>query len=209
MIAKLAGMVDTLGESSAVIDVGGVGYLVQASGRTLAGFHQGQAASLLVETHVRDDGIFLYGFRDRLERDWFRLLTQVQGVGPKVALSVLTSFAPDDLARAVASSDRTALRRASGVGAKLAARIVVELKDKIDAIGLGPARAARRDGETVADERLRDAVSALVNLGYGAGEAMAAVARAARRQPADAKVEALIRAGLKELVRTPSAEAVE
>lgn len=208
MIAKLAGIVDSLSENTAIIDVGGVGYLVQASGRTLSGLRPGQAGSLLVETHVRDDGIYLYGFRDRLERDWFRMLNQVQGVGPKVALSVLTSFAPDDLARAIASADRTALKRASGVGAKLAIRIVVELKDKIDAIDLGGTPVLGTDDGTVGDRRLHDAVSALVHLGYGASEAMAAVARAARRQAADAKLETLIRAGLKELARLPAAEGV-
>ena len=206
MIAKLAGVVDTLSESSAIIDVGGVGYLVQASGRTLAGLHHGQAASLLIETHVREDGIYLYGFRDRLERDWFRMLTQLQGVGPKVALSVLTVFSSDDLTRAIASSDRTALKRAPGVGAKLAIRIVVELKDKIGSIDLGAT--PRPEAEEGGDRRIHDAVSALVNLGYGAGPAMAAVARAARSQAADAKLETLIHAGLKELARTPAGEAV-
>ncbi|MSO54249.1 MAG: Holliday junction branch migration protein RuvA [Rhodospirillales bacterium] len=208
MIAKLAGVIDSLSESSAIVDVGGVGYLVQASGRTLASLHQGQAASLLVETHLREDGIYLYGFRDRLERGWFRLLTQVQGVGPKVALSMLTVFSSDDLTHAIVASDAAALKRAPGVGAKLAARIVVELKDKIGAVDLGVVHPlAAREGET-GDRRLHEAVSALVNLGYGAGEAMAAVARAARGQAANAKVEVLIRGGLKELARAPAGEAV-
>jgi len=195
MIAKLAGLLDQAGGDSAVIDVGGVGYLVFCSARTLARMPaKGAPVSLLIETHVREDHIHLYGFAEPAERDWFRLLTTVQGVGAKLALAVLGVLGPEDLMRAIAAADKVSLARAPGVGQKLAQRIATELKDKVRAVALGPAAAElpQRGSEA-------DAVSALVNLGYRRAEAFDAVIEAARRLGGSAPVDALIRAGLKEL----------
>jgi Holliday junction DNA helicase RuvA len=195
MIAKLAGLLDQAGSDSAVVDVGGVGYLVFCSARTLARMPaKGAPVSLLIETHVREDHIHLYGFSEPAERDWFRLLTTVQGVGAKLALALLGVLGPEDLMRAIAAADKASLARAPGVGQKLAQRIATELKDKVRAVALGPAAAdlPQRGSEV-------DAVSALVNLGYKRAEAFDAVIEAARRLGAGAPVDALIRAGLKEL----------
>ena len=207
MIAKLTGLIDSLGDGRAVIDVGGVGYLMFCSGRTLACLGAGEVAEVLVETHVREDHIHLYGFIDATERDWFRLLTTVQGVGAKVALGLLSVLAPDALMQAVASQDKAVITQAPGVGPKLAARILSELKDKVGDMALaaqpGVVRIAALDGG--AEETggivgpLRDAASALVNLGYQPSEALGAVSRAAGRLGDGASVEALIRAGLGEL----------
>ncbi len=195
MIAKLTGLVDSLGEDWVVIDVGGVGYLVFGSGGTLGRLAAGEIASLEIETHVREDHIHLYGFTDAAERDWFRILMTVQGVGARVALAILTVLTPDQLMPAIAAADKAALTRAAGVGTKLAARILSELKDKVGDIALGSAVVAGdAAGGTAAD-----AVSALVNLGYGPTESYAAVSHAARRLGAVADVETLIRAGLAEL----------
>ena len=195
MIAKLTGLLDQAGSDSAVIDVGGVGYLVFCSARSLGRMPaKGAPVSLLIETHVREDHIHLYGFAEPAERDWFRLLTTVQGVGAKLALALLGVLSPDDLMRAIAAADKASLARAPGVGQKLAQRIATELKDKVRAVALGPAAAElpQRGSEA-------DAVSALVNLGYRRAEAFDAVIEAARRLGASAPVDALIRAGLKEL----------
>jgi len=202
MIAKLTGRVDSLGDDWAVIDVGGVGYLVFCSGRTLGRLIEGGPASLVIETHVREDHIHLYGFMDGPERDWFRLLTQVQGVGAKVGMAILSALSVDDILHAVAAGDRTALSRAPGVGAKLAGRIASELKEKVGAMALGTAArgpAAARIATPGAPGNTADAVSALVNLGYGAAEALRAVSQAAGRLGADVDLPALIRAGLSEL----------
>lgn len=201
MIALLRGLLESVSEDSAIIDVNGVGYLVFASARTLRALPQpGQQARLHIETHVREDHIHLYGFGDENERDWFRLLLTVQGVGAKVALSILSALAPQDIANAIAAQDRTTLSRAQGVGPKLAARLLTELKDKVSAIAIpGAALKAKAGGETQAATVNEDAVSALVNLGYKRAEAFGAVARAAQRMGKDGNVEALIRAGLKEL----------
>ena len=212
MIAKLTGRFDAAGPDWAVIDVGGVGYLIHASGRTLARLGQVEgAASVWVDTHVREDRIVLYAFFDTVERDWFRLLITVQGVGPKVALAILGALDPESLHRALIAQDKTALCRADGVGAKLAARVLAELKDKAGAFAQGPAAAAALGANLaggvvpVASGAAADAVSALVNLGYGRSEAFAAVTTAARALGAGAGVEVgageLIRAGLKELSR--------
>ena len=195
MIAKLTGLVDSLGEGWVVIDVGGVGYLVLGSGSTLDRLATGEMATLEIETHVREDHIHLYGFTDAVERDWFRILMTVQGVGSKVALAILTVLTPDQLMPAIAAGDRAALTQATGVGSKLAVRILSELKDKVGDIALGPAAVAGDAAGVTAT----DAVSALVNLGYGASESYAAVAHAAGRLGSAADVEALIRAGLAEL----------
>ncbi len=205
MIGKLTGVLDASGEDWAVVDVNGVGYLVFCSRRTLerAG-RPGEAVSLLVETHVREDHIHLYGFADPAERDWFRLLSTVQGVGAKMALAVLSTLSPGDLIRAIAAQDKAALTRASGVGPKLAARILAELKDKAGAIALGLAVGPGADAGVGArsaglEAAAEDALSALVNLGYGRSEALGAVAEASRRLGAQAPLAALIKEGLKEL----------
>ena len=195
MIAKLTGIVDSIGEDWAVIDVAGVGYLVFCNGRTLGRLSIGESAVLLVETEMREDRIQLYGFAETAEREWFRLLTTVQGVGAKAALAILTVLAPNDLVTAIAAADHAAIRRASGVGPKLAGRIVSELKDKVANITLGPAAATA----TPASAATADAVSALVNLGYTPSEALGAVSDSARRLGADAATAALIRAALSEL----------
>jgi len=195
VIAKLTGLVDSLGEDWVVIDVGGVGYLVFGSGGTLGRLVVGEIASLEIETHVREDHIHLYGFTDVAERDWFRILMTVQGVGARVALAILTVLTPDQLMPAIAAADKAALTRAAGVGSKLAARILSELKDKVGDIALGSAEVA---GDAIGGTAA-DAVSALINLGYGPTESYAAVSHAARRLGAVADVEALIRAGLLEL----------
>ena len=211
MIAKLTGILDHIGAEGAVIDVGGVGYLVFASARTLGRLPPpGGPARVLVETHVREDHIHLYGFADAAERDWFRLLTTVQGVGAKVALAILSVVAPDELTLAIVSQDRTTLARADGVGPKLAARIVNELKDKVGSLALAATNAAAPVAAVKAASEpgaTGDAVSALVNLGYRRAEAFGAVAAAARRLGGDAKVEALIRAGLQELAQGTNADA--
>ena len=195
MIGRLTGIVDLNDPDIVLVDVSGVGYLVQTSSRTSGSLVQGERATLLVETQVREDSITLFGFADRRERDWFRLLTGVQSVGGRVALSLLSVLGPDELPAAVASGDRKALSRADGVGPKLAARIANELKDKMGSQGLPAASDGTGAG---ADE---EAVSALVNLGYGRAEAFGAVAGAKRRLGAEAGLDDLIRAGLGELAR--------
>jgi Holliday junction DNA helicase RuvA len=204
VISRLKGIVDVIGSESAVIDVNGVGYLVFASGRTLGKLTRGEAAVIEVETHVREDHIHLYGFFDGAERDWFKLLTTVQGVGAKVGLAILGVLSPDELLRAIAAGDKGALGRASGVGPKLATRIVSELKDKVGHLALGAAAASAGAGQAIelpaaAPTALADAASALVNLGYGPSEALGAVSRASGLLGAAASVEALIQGGLKEL----------
>ncbi|MBM3647400.1 MAG: Holliday junction branch migration protein RuvA [Alphaproteobacteria bacterium] len=202
MIAKLKGTVDSVDLDSAVIDVGGVGYLVAASSRTLRDLVPGGAVTVLVETIVREDAIALFGFLQAAERDWFRILTTVQGVGAKVALSILSTLAPDEIARAIAAQDRATLSRPAGVGPKLAARLATELKDKAAAFGVAPAGKASDVQATPAAGSLNeDAVSALVNLGYKRVEAFGAVARVTQRLGSDAKLDAVIRAGLQELSR--------
>lgn len=201
MIALLRGLLESADEDSAVIDVNGVGYLVFASARTLRALPQpGQSVRLHIETHVREDHIHLYAFAEENERDWFRLLLTVQGVGARVALSILSALAPHDIATAIAAQDRTALSRAQGVGPKLAARLLTELKDKASAIAIpGAALRAKAGADSQPAGINEDAVSALVNLGYKRAEAFGAVARAAQRLGGGSNVEALIRAGLKEL----------
>ena len=203
MIAKLKGVVDAIDEGGAVIDVNGVGYLVSASSRTLRDLVVGQPATLLVETIVREDAIALYGFLETDERDWFRILTTVQGVGARVGLSILSTLAPDEIARAIAAGDKASLSRPAGVGPKLAARLATELKDKAAAFGVAPApaRASEAAAPAVAGSVNEDAVSALVNLGYRRVEAFGAVARVTQRLGAGAPLDAVIRGGLQELAR--------
>lgn len=210
MIGKLTGLVDWLGEDRAIIDVSGVGYLVFCSGRTLGRLGgQGQPALLWIDTHVREDHIHLYGFAERAEQEWFRLLSSVQGVGARMAMAILTVLAPEELVRAIASQDKTALTRASGVGPKLAGRITSELKDKVGAVDWGAGgvhealSGATAGGAAAGGKKAggvnEDAVSALVNLGYKRAEAFGAVARAAGALGDEAALEDLIRQGLKEL----------
>jgi Holliday junction DNA helicase RuvA len=200
MIAQLTGRVDSLVEGSCIIDVNGVGYLVQASTRTLAALPQPPAtARLLIETHVREDAILLYGFADPAERDWFRLLTTVQGVGGKVALSVLSALSPRDLVGAIAAGDRASLTRAPGVGPRLAVRLLTELREKAGAMPTGGAGVtaplARAAGPA------EDALSALTNLGYRRAEAQPVVARVVERLGDQAGLDAVIRDSLKELAQ--------
>jgi Holliday junction DNA helicase RuvA len=203
MIGKLKGTIDSYGEDFVILDVHGVGYQVHCSARTLQTLPAvGEAATLAIETHVREDLIRLYGFASDVEREWFRLLQTVQGVGAKVALAVLGTLKPAELANAIALRDRAAVSRTPGVGPKVAERIVTELKDKAPAFtDIDPA-VVRLTGE-VEDRRapqpVRDAVSALVNLGYGQPQAAAAIAAATRSAGEGADTPSLIRLGLKEL----------
>lgn len=199
MIAQLTGRVDSLSDGTCVIDVGGVGYLVQASSRTLAALPQPPApAKLLIETHVREDAILLYGFADSAERDWFRLLTTVQGVGGKVALGILSALSPSDLVGAIAAGDKASLNRAPGVGPRLAVRLLTELRDKVGAM---PTAVGLTYAPSAPASPAEDAVSALVNLGYRRPEAAQVVARIADRLGEAATLDALIRDSLKELAQ--------
>jgi holliday junction DNA helicase RuvA len=199
MIAKLTGRIDSLEDGRCVMDVGGVGYLVQASTRTLAALPVGGTTALLIETQVREDAIVLYGFADPAEREWFRVLTTVQGVGAKVALNILSALSPRDLVAAIQAGDRGALTRAAGVGAKLAVRLLTELRERAGAmpvgVGYSPVLPPPQTGVAA------DALSALVNLGYRRAEAQDAVARALDRLGDDASLDGAIREGLKELAR--------
>jgi Holliday junction DNA helicase RuvA len=205
MIGKLKGVVDSYGEDFIILDVGGVGYVVHCSGRTLQALPPaGEPAVLSIETYVREDQIRLFGFLTDVEREWFRLLQTVQGVGARVALAVLGTLKPADLATAVAMRDRAAVARTPGVGPKVAERIVTELKDKAPAYAsVDPAvirlAGAVEDGR--APQPLTDAISALVNLGYGQPQAAAAVSAAAREAGEGADAARLIRLGLRELSR--------
>jgi Holliday junction DNA helicase RuvA len=203
MIGKLKGIIDDYGEDCIVLDVNGVGYLVHCSPRTLQELPAiGQPATLAIETYVREDQIRLFGFLTEIEREWFRLLQTVQGVGAKVALAVLGTLKPGDLASAIAMRDKAMVARTPGVGPKVAERIVTELKDKAPAYsGVDPAviRLSAAVDDRRAPQPVADAVSALVNLGYGQPQAAAAIAAAARSAGEGADAARLIRLGLKEL----------
>jgi Holliday junction DNA helicase RuvA len=205
MIGKLKGVIDTYGEDFVIVDVGGVGYVAHCSVRTLQALPGiGEPVVLSIETHVREDQIRLFGFLSDIEREWFRLLQTVQGVGTKVALSVLGTLKPADLANAVAMRDKAMIARSPGVGPKVAERIVTELKDKAPAYtNVDPAlvRLAGAVEEKRAPQPVLDAISALVNLGYGQPQAAAAVAAANRAAGEGADAADLIRRGLKELAR--------
>ena len=199
MIGKLTGRLDSVHEGGCVVDVNGVGYVLSASSRAVAAMPQPPAVGVMwVETVVREDAITLYGFGDTAERDWFRLLTAIQGVGPKVALALLSALSPADLAAAILAGDRGSLSRANGVGPKLAVRLVSELRDRIGAMPTGsflpaPAYATPGGGAEA------DAVSALLNLGWRRPEAAAAVARVAARLGEGAELGLLLRESLKEM----------
>jgi holliday junction DNA helicase RuvA len=197
MIARLRGIVDAISDLSCIIDVGGVGYLVFCSTRTLGALPSTGTASLLIETHVREDAISLYGFASGAERDWFRLLTTVQGVGAKVALALLSALSPDQLIAAIATGDKSALTRSPGVGPKLAIRILTELREKAGVMPGG----ATMPVAFVPKGAAADALSALTNLGYRRAEAEAALARAGEEHGPDAALDVLIRAGLKALAK--------
>ena len=203
MIGKLKGIVDSYGEDNIILDVNGVGYLVHCSARTLAALPApGEAATLSIETYVREDQIKLFGFASDAEREWFRLLQTVQGVGAKVALAVLGTLKPSELATAIATRDKAMVARTPGVGNKVAERIVTELKDKAPAFAdVDPAvvHLAGSLDEKRAPKPVADAVSALVNLGYGQPQAAAAIASASRSAGESAETAQLIRLGLKEL----------
>jgi Holliday junction DNA helicase RuvA len=198
MIAKLRGLLDGFGSDHAIVDVGGVGYLVYASSRTLSALGAiGEEIVLHTEMLVAQDSIRLMGFASAAERDWFRLLTSVQGVGGRVALAILSALSGDEVHRAVASGDHAMIARAQGVGPKLGRRIVNELKDKTGSIALGPGGGP----VTPADSQSQDAVSALVNLGFRPSEAAAAVAKAEAELGADASLDLLVRTALKKAAR--------
>ena len=205
MIGKLKGVIDAAGEDHVIVDVHGVGYVVHCSARTLQKLPPlGEAASLTIETHVREDMIRLYGFRSDDERDWFRLLQSVQGVGTRVALGILSVLEPSQLAAAIATADRASIARGPGVGPKLAARIVSELKDKAPAYApVDPALIRLTDAveDRSAPQPISDAVSALMNLGYPQAQASAAIAAALKNAGEAAEAKTLIRLGLRELAR--------
>jgi Holliday junction DNA helicase RuvA len=205
VIGKLKGLIDSYGEDYVILDVQGVGYQVHCSARTLQALPQaGEAAVLAIETYVREDQIKLFGFRSDMEREWFRLLQTVQGVGAKVALAVLSTLPPADLANAIALRDKTAVARTPGVGPKVAERIVSELKDKAPAFASVDPVVAQLAGamdDNRAPGAVRDAISALVNLGYGQPQAAAAVAAASRSAGEGAETAQLIKLGLKELAK--------
>lgn len=205
MIGKLKGIIDSYGEDTVILDVGGVGYQVHCSARTLQALPSpGEAATLSIETYVREDQIRLFGFRSDMEREWFRLLQTVQGVGAKVALAVLGTLPPPELANAIALRDKAAVARTPGVGPKVAERIVTELKDKTPAFAsVDPAvvHLAGALDDHRAPQPVSDAISALVNLGYGQPQAAAAIAAAARSAGDGAETAQLIRLGLKELAK--------
>jgi Holliday junction DNA helicase RuvA len=204
MIGKLTGRLDQVSLHAVIVDVGGVGYEVTLGARALTSLPPvGQSVALAIDTHVREDEIRLYGFATEHERAWFRALQTVQGVGAKIALAVLGTLSADELANAVALQDKGQVARAPGVGPKVAARIVAELKDKMPSL----APAIRPGGGftpvAVLPEGLaaRDAVSALTNLGYAHGEAAAAVSAAIGKAGREARTEELIRLGLRELAQ--------
>jgi Holliday junction DNA helicase RuvA len=203
LIAKLKGLLDSTGEDWAIIDVGGVGYLAHGSGRMLSSLPRvGEAVGLHIETVVREDAITLFGFTDIQERDLFRLLTSVQGVGAKVALAILSALSPGELQNAIAAQDKAAVSRAKGVGPKVATRIVTELKDKVTGLVFQPKGVAITPQAGAADAAsgaVGDAVSALVNLGYKPVDAHSAVAKAMGELGENAGVAALVPAALKEL----------
>jgi Holliday junction DNA helicase RuvA len=206
VIGKLRGKVDAIGESFCIIDVNGVGYEVQCSARALGNLKIGDEVSLTIDTHVRDDAIRLFGFASEVERTWFRTLQNVQGVGSKVALALLGTLSPSELANAIALGDWALVEQAQGVGKKLAQRIVAEMKDKAPALSVAGLRlpGTPTDGSAVAPpdgDAAAEAMSALTNLGYQPVQASAAVAAALKELGEGADTAKLIRRGLKELAR--------
>ena len=210
MIGKLRGLVDAVGADHAIIDVGGVGYEVACSSRTLSALPApGEPVTLSIETHVREDAIKLYGFLSEAERGWFRLLQSVQGVGAKVALSILSTLDVGQIANAIALQDKSMVSRAPGVGPKVALRLVNELRDKAPPLALvttqvagqTPSQTNGSKNTSIAPSPAAEAVSALVNLGYAPLQANAAISAAMSKAGEAARTEDLIRLGLKELAR--------
>ena len=202
MIGKLKGTIEELGEDYVLIDVHGVCYIAFCSGRTLGSVGSvGEAVVLFIETYVREDQLKLFGFNKESEREWFRLLQTVQGVGAKVALAILSTLSPSDLANAIALQDKAMVSRAPGIGPKVAQRLVTELKNKVPAFSTGDGAMGLKQelGEGVASSNVLDAVSALTNLGYSREQAANAVAKALKTAGEDAQSSVLIRHGLKEL----------
>jgi Holliday junction DNA helicase RuvA len=202
MIGKLKGIIDSVESDHAILDVGGVGYIVFCSSRTLSAVGgQGEAAALYIETHVREDHIHLYGFATESEKKWFELLTTVQGVGAKVGLAILSALSPDEIQTAIAAQDKTLITRANGVGPKLAERIVTELKTKIGTIASAPIKISSKSGGTTnkaVSSTRDDAISALTNLGIARIDAFVAVNKVAND---DKKLEQIITEALKEVGR--------
>lgn len=205
MIGRLKGVVEAIGESHCIIDVNGVGYEVQASSRALRGMKLGEVAALSIDTHVREDAIRLFGFSSEVERSWFRTLQNVQGVGSKVALSLLGTLAPQELANAIALGDWASVERAPGIGKKLAQRIVLELKEKAPGLAIGQIAGAPAGAggplQPPEGNAAAEAISALVNLGYQPALAAQAVAVAHKELGPEADTAKLIRRGLRELSR--------
>ncbi len=203
MIGKLRGKVDAIGESFLIVDVNGVGYEVQASSRTLRTLKISDEVSLTIDTHVREDAIRLFGFASEVERSWFRTLQNVQGVGSKVALALLGTLSPQELANAIALSDWPSVEQAPGIGKKLAQRIVAELKDKAPALSVAGLNVAGVAGAAYPPRgnAAAEAMSALTNLGYPPAQASSAIAAAIKELGEDAETAKLIRRGLKELSR--------
>jgi Holliday junction DNA helicase RuvA len=203
MIGKLKGLVDSIGDDYALIDVGGVCYQAFCSGKTLQNLPRvGEATVIFVEMLVREDMIRLYGFGTEGEKAWFNLLSTVQGVGARVALAILSTLTPSEISSAIALQDKAMMGRAPGVGPKLAVRLVTELKGKVPAIGgidAGVLGLQSALGEGIASSNASDAVSALTNLGYSSAQASAAVARIIGREGEETATEKLIRLGLREL----------
>jgi len=198
MIGKLTGLIDSIGEDTLILDVNGVGYRVHAPARMLSRLKAGAQVRLVIETYIREEEIRLYGFESETEREWFKILQSVQGVGARVALALLSVLTPAELARAAVFGDKAMFGRAAGVGPKLAQRLASELKDKVPQgpVADGPARVA-----TQTDSTMNDALSALMNLGYAQSDAARALMNVAERPETHGDVAALIRAGLKELGR--------
>jgi len=203
MIGKLKGMVDSFADDSVLIDCGGVCYETFCSSRTLQALPRvGEAAVVFIETIVREDMIRLYGFSSEAEKAWFNLLMTVQGVGARVALAILSTLSPSEISSAIALQDKAMMGRASGVGPKLAIRLVTELKGKVPASGgidAGVLGLQSALGEGLASSNITDAASALTNLGYSGAQASAALARIVAREGDDTPTEKLIRLGLREL----------
>jgi Holliday junction DNA helicase RuvA len=199
MIGKLKGRIDSAGPDWALVDVGGVCYFVSCSSRTLSALSIGEFAEVHTEMLVSQDNIRLVGFATVLEKEWFKLLQTVQGVGARVALAILSVLSPGDVANAIALQDKAMIGRANGVGKKLAERIVLELKDKAPAYAASDVAPVAAQMATQLPSAVTDAVSALVNLGYGNTQAAQAVSMAMKKGGDDQPTEKLIRAALKEL----------
>lgn len=207
MIGRLKGLVETIGETSIILDVNGVGYEVSLSAKALRSLALGESANIIIETHVREDAIRLYGFLTEIERSWFRLLQTVQGVGAKVALGILGVLTPQELSSAIALQDWAPIEQTPGVGKKLAQRIVAELKDKAPALSVGAVaqftrvKGAEVEENTRGGQAASDAISALAHLGYNPVQSSTAIAVALKELGANADTAQLIRRGLKELSR--------